>query len=139
MGMMGSINWLAILVASVVNMVIGAVWYGPIFGKIWMKLNNYTEEEMKGINPGPLYAKSFLATVVTYVVLAMLINAMASMGAMGMMEGVKAGFMVWLGFVTTVQFTVYLFSKKSIQSYYLDTAYQLVTFLAAGAILGAWR
>ena len=133
------INYLAILVGVVANTIFGFLWYGPIFGKMWMKLNNFTEEEMKGINPGPLYAKSFLATVVTYVVLAMLINAMASMGAMGMMEGAKAGFMVWLGFVTTVQFTVYLFSKKSIQSYYLDTAYQLVTFLAAGAILGAWR
>ena len=67
---MDSLNFLAIIVAAVANLAIGFVWYGPVFGKQWMKLNNYTEEEMKGINPGPLYAQSLVATLVMYAVLA---------------------------------------------------------------------
>jgi hypothetical protein len=55
------------------------------------------------------------------------------------MEGMKSGVLVWLGFVATVQFTAHLFSKKPFNAFLLDTGYQFVTFLAAGAILGAWR
>jgi hypothetical protein len=51
----------------------------------------------------------------------------------------KTAFMVWLGFVTTVQFTANLFSSKKIQAYFLDTAYQLVTMLIAGIILAVWQ
>jgi Protein of unknown function (DUF1761) len=29
------INWLAVLVAAVVTFVLGGIWYGPMFGKVW--------------------------------------------------------------------------------------------------------
>jgi hypothetical protein len=134
--MMDSLNWLAIIVASIANLVIGGVWYGPLFGKVWMKLNNFTEEEMKGISPGPLYAQSFAATVVCYAVLASVISIGNNQDAV---QGIKWAGVVWLGFVATVQFTAHLFSKKPFNAFLLDTGYQFVTFVAAGAILGAWQ
>ncbi|MBK8887589.1 MAG: DUF1761 family protein [Saprospiraceae bacterium] len=30
-------NWLAILGSGLVPMAVGALWYGPLFGKLWMK------------------------------------------------------------------------------------------------------
>ncbi|MBK6498787.1 MAG: DUF1761 domain-containing protein [Saprospiraceae bacterium] len=30
-------NWLAILGSGLVPMAVGALWYGPLFGKVWMK------------------------------------------------------------------------------------------------------
>ena len=127
-------NYLAILVAAVVNMVIGFLWYGPLFGKKWMALNGMTEEQMKSVNPAPLYARSFVATLVAYYVLARFIPGTATL-----MEGVEVACWVWLGFVTTVQFTASLFSTKPRMLYFLDTGYQLVTFLAAGATITAWK
>ena len=32
-----NVNWLAIVAGMVANMVVGALWYGPLFGKRWMK------------------------------------------------------------------------------------------------------
>jgi hypothetical protein len=33
-----SVNFLAILAAAVANLLLGFLWYGPLFGKPWMKL-----------------------------------------------------------------------------------------------------
>jgi len=131
------VNYLAIVVSAIVNMVVGALWYGPmLFAKQWMEWNNLSVEEMKKINPGPLYAQSLVATLVTYFVLALLIRGLNAGTAV---EGMKTAFMMWLGFVTTVQFTAYLFSQKKIHAYLLDTGYQLVTMLIAGVILALWQ
>lgn len=127
-------NYLAIVVASVVNMVIGFLWYGPLFGKKWMALSGMTEEQVKSVNPAPLYAQSFVAVLISYYVLARFISPTATVT-----EGIEVAALVWVGFVTTVQFTASLFSTKPRALYYLDTGYQLVTYLAAGTILAAWR
>jgi hypothetical protein len=29
------INWLAVVVAAAVTFVLGGVWYGPLFGRVW--------------------------------------------------------------------------------------------------------
>ena len=44
------LNYLAILVAGISNMVIGFLWYGPIFGKMWMGLIGKTADELSS-NP----------------------------------------------------------------------------------------
>ena len=36
---MGTINWLAVLVAGISSFVVGGIWYSPgLFGKAWMKM-----------------------------------------------------------------------------------------------------
>jgi len=131
------INYLAILVCAIVNMLVGGLWYSPVlFAKPWMALNNFTEADMKNANPAPLYGMSFIAALVTYYVLAHIIHYT---NASTVMDGAKTGFWIWLGFITTVQFTANLFSPKKIQAYFLDTGYQLVSTLAAGVILAIWK
>jgi hypothetical protein len=48
-------NYLAILVAAISTVVLGFLWYGPLFGKPWMKLmdidpSKMSKEAMKGMN-----------------------------------------------------------------------------------------
>lgn len=40
-------NFLYLALAALVPMVIGFVWYGPLFGKAWMKQMGFTEESLK--------------------------------------------------------------------------------------------
>ena len=40
-------NWLSIILATLVPTVVGALWYGPIFGKAWVKSTGKTEEELR--------------------------------------------------------------------------------------------
>ncbi|HNI11929.1 MAG TPA: DUF1761 family protein, partial [bacterium] len=40
-----SLNWLAIIVASISAFVLGGIWYSPLmFGNAWMKVAGMTEE-----------------------------------------------------------------------------------------------
>ncbi|HSG01396.1 MAG TPA: DUF1761 domain-containing protein [Vicinamibacterales bacterium] len=34
---LGDIDWLAVIVATIAATVIGILWFGPIFGKVWAK------------------------------------------------------------------------------------------------------
>src|SRR5258705_12057280 len=65
-------NWIAIIIATVAAMVIGFLWYGPVFGKTWMAL---TGRGMgTGESPGPLYALTALAAFVEAIALNWFIN-----------------------------------------------------------------
>ena len=58
-------NYLAMLAAAVVPMIIGFLWYGPIlFQNIWMKEANVTEEKMKSGNMALIFGLSFLCSFI---------------------------------------------------------------------------
>jgi len=65
------INYLAVLVAALIPMAVGALWYSPaLFAKKWMALVGKTEEEMKNVNPMKAYGISFLTSLIMAYVLA---------------------------------------------------------------------
>ncbi len=39
------VNYVAVVVAALANMVIGYVWFGPLFGKMYMRLQGMTQEQ----------------------------------------------------------------------------------------------
>jgi hypothetical protein len=136
------VNLWAVLVSALATMVVGFVWYSPLlFGRPWMVLMGYdpddkakTAEMQK--SAGPSYMLSLVASLVSAAVLGK-INAIATINTP--LDGMKMGLAVWLGFVTTVQLTNSLFSRHPAKLYAINTGYQLVCFLAMGAILGGWR
>ncbi len=67
------INWWAVLVAGVSSFVVGGIWYSPgLFGKAWMKDNNFTEEEIrKGGNKGKIFGFTLIFSLLMAVNLAM--------------------------------------------------------------------
>jgi surface polysaccharide O-acyltransferase-like enzyme len=137
----GGVNLAAVLVAAISTMVVGFIWYSPmLFARPWMTLMGYPaddkakQDEMRK-GAGKLYGLSFVASLVGAFVLARIIRVTS---VHTMLHGLRTGFGVWLGFVTTVQFTDKLFTKKPMALYLINTGYQLVCYLAMGAILAAW-
>jgi len=68
------INWLAVLAASLVGFVIGAIWYGPLFGKAWMKIVGLTEKDAANANMGKIYAMCFVLQLIMATNLAMFLG-----------------------------------------------------------------
>src|SRR2546425_787367 len=72
---MTHVNALAVLVAAVLTMVLGAVWYSPVlFAKQWMAAQGHTPEaleQMKRKGMIRAYAVSFLCYLVTAYVVAL--------------------------------------------------------------------
>ena len=54
-------------------------------------------------------------------------------------QGAFLGFLVWIGFLSTVGLTAHMYSEKRLSTYLLDAGYQLVYAVVMGIILVAWR
>lgn len=131
-------NYLAILAAGILSMVIGFAWYSPmLFGKEWMKLMGFTEKSMEKAKKkmGQMYTLSFVATIVMAYILNVFINATNSFG---LTPGIQIGFWVWLGFIAPTMLTGVLFGKQPMQLYLINVGYQLATLLVMGGVLGLW-
>jgi len=141
MNAIDGIKPLAVLVAAVVCMVLGFLWYSPIlFARPWTRLmgldpNDKAKLDEMRKGAGKMYALSFVASLLSAIVLAKIIDVTT---VTTIPYGMKVGFAVWLGFVTTVQLTGALFSKQPIKLYLINTGYQLVCYLAMGGILAVW-
>ena len=57
-------NYLVILLAALIPMVLGFIWYNPkVMGTVWMKAANMTEEKMKGANMPVIFGVSLVLSV----------------------------------------------------------------------------
>ena len=136
--MLAEVNFLAVAAAAVATMVLGGIWYGPLFGRLWMSAHGYTPdrlEEMKR-GMGKSYGLSFVCFLVMATVLAYL---MLWIGAITVPGALWLAFVCWLGFAATIGLTAFLFSDRKPATWLVDVAYQLTYMLVMGAILGAWR
>jgi hypothetical protein len=135
------INLWSVLVAAIATMVVGFLWYSPLlFARPWMVLMGYDPEDKAKLEEmrkgaGKMYGFSFLASLVSAGVLAKIIAITTVNSAL---YGMKVGFAVWLGFVTTVQLTSVLFARQPAKLYLINTGYQLACYLVMGAILAVW-
>ena len=133
------VNFLAVLVAAIVAFLLGAVWYSPLlFAKQWMQIHGYTPEKLKAMQAQTkrAYAVSFASQLVLAAVMALLI-AMIHMSSV--IAGIKLGVLCWLGFAASIGFMANMYSDKPLKAFLLDAGYQLVYFVAMGAILAAWH
>ena len=136
------VNLYAVLASALATMVVGFVWYSPLlFARPWMKLMGYDPDNKARVadmqkNAGPAYGVSFVAAIISALILGKIV-VIASVSTA--LYGMKIGFAVWLGFVTTVQLTASLFARQPWKLYLTNTGYQLVCYLAMGAIMAAWQ
>ncbi len=48
-------NWIVVLASGLVPLVVGFLWYGPLFGKAWMKAADMDQEKMKDANMAMIF------------------------------------------------------------------------------------
>lgn len=137
---MESPNLLAVLAGAVSAMIIGALWYGPLFGARWMRLIGTTEEEIRAsMNPLKTYGLTFMAFIIVAYVLGHVVLAFeAAFGMVGVAAGLQAGFWCWLGFVLAIGWQAVAYEDKPLLLYLINMGYNLACLLVMGAILGVW-
>ena len=131
------VNYAAVLVAAVVNFMLGALWYSPaLFANGWVRLIGRNMEEMKR-NANPMsYVAAFGCSVAMAYVLALFI---AGRKSDSMLKGAYSGLLLGAGVVATSMLTSYLFEQRPMQLYLINAGYFLVGLMAMGAVLGAWK
>jgi hypothetical protein len=138
-----SINFWAVLVAAIIEMAIGALWYSQIlFIKPWMRAIGKSEAELESMKKDAAggYAGSMIAALVTAYILAHFVtyaqNFNQDYSAFG---GLTGAFWAWLGFVVTTALSSVLFERRAWTLYFINIGYYLVSFLAMGALLAVWH
>jgi hypothetical protein len=104
-----SINYLAVFIATIAQFIIGAIWYMPLFGKLWGKIHgmeSLTPEQQSMMQKGmwPLLVVQFITTLVTTIVLAIFITDLPALWSVYALAG-----FLWIGFVVPTQVGAVLF------------------------------
>jgi cytochrome c biogenesis protein CcdA len=139
LSVLGDLNWLAVIVATIAYFALGAIWYAEFaFGKMWAKSVGWDlappENAGVGLYAVPL-ATCFVATLATA-----MIGAASSTD--NIMEGILLGLVVGIGLALPVMFVsaIYDTTKPSPLTYVtVGGGYHIVGLVLAGAILGLWR
>lgn len=133
------INYLAVLVASIVNMVVGFLWYGPLFGKVWMPLAGHTPESIeqgKRKGMGPTY---IIALVGAFLMAYVFAHVLGTYQAETLSAGFQGAFWMWLGFIAVVELGKVLWYGKTWKLWCIESGYWLVVLLINSAILVSWK
>ena len=133
-----SVNFSAVIAATVAAMVVGGLWYSPLlFVKVWMKESGYKPEDRdmkKGA--GPAMAGQLVASLIIAYVLA---HFLGYAGANNAWLGIQGALWIWLGFQATSAASHVFFERKSWTWFAINAGCSFVTAIAMGAILGAWH
>lgn len=130
---LSAINWLAVAGAAIAAFLIGGIWYGPLFGKAWLKAGNFSEEDLQKRNMGMVFGVSVLLMLIASINLEMFIGPEGTLSF-----GLFAGFLAGLGWTATFLGVLYLFEKRSLKLFFINAGYCIVTLTLMGAILGNW-
>lgn len=132
-----SVSWLGILLAVAAAMAIGSIWYGPIFGKKWMKLVKL-DPKKAGSPVMPMLIMLGLAFVQVFVLAHFIVYVgYFYPGYSELSVGLLSGAWAFVGFVAPVLISNAVFAKGSMELLKINLGNQLITLLAIGAILGS--
>ena len=139
-----SINWLAVVACVAASLIIGSIWFSEkVFFPMWWIAIGRKPGETPGMTGAAAMTKTFgltiLASFVQAVFMSLMVTAMGSMttGGATLGSGAMAGFFLWLGFVAPSSLTNKLFADR-LKAWVLEAGNHLITFVAMGAIVGAF-
>lgn len=137
------INYLAILACGVMALALGSLWYGPLFGKPWMKMMGIQKPEKLDSKMKQMmmknYSLTFIAALVTAYTLAHALtfgNAYLNMSGIG--AGLQCAFWYWLGFVVPVALGGALWDGKPWKLFFINAGYWLVSLGLMATIITLW-
>ena len=133
-----------LLVVAIISMVLGFVWHGPLFGKLWMKIigcdmSKMTPEELAKSKKAmmPAYVLQFILSLVTVFFLSKFVSGFTPKGA------VLLSFIVWVGFMMPLAASGAMWSGKerkvAFQMFFVTGGFNLVVMLVSAYVLSIWR
>ena len=131
-----AVNWVAVIVAAIANLVISTVWYLPqVFGKQWAAATGRAMNT--GGNP-MLYEIALVGSLISAYVLALVIEVvMQARGPVSLVDGIAIGLIAWFGFLATTNLVGGAFEGKSWTLQAINAGNSAVTYAVMGAILAA--
>lgn len=129
-----TINWLAVLAATIAAFVLGGLWYSPmLFAKAWQRAAGVSDEALANASMPLIFGLAFVFTLVMAANLAFFVNGVDL--AMTLAYSLAAG----LGWAALGLGVVALFERRPPAYFLINGGYLTLAFLLMGLILGLWR
>lgn len=136
------VNYWAVLSGAVFSMILGAVWYGPLFGKQWMEIigvdpNDEVAKKKMQKSAAPLYGVQFLLTLFQVLVLAHLIADTTKV------SGLERALWIWAAFIIPTLAGAVMWTNQSSRlkwsQFLIQGGYQLILFIVFGLLIQFWK
>ena len=131
------INHLAVLVAVVLQFVLGFLWYGPLFGEAWMGMVGLDQAT---IEADPAGAEEWITNTVTAVVsMYVLAWLFTRINVTSLVQGLLIGLLIGFSFVLLSIMTSGMFAKDPYGLAWITGGFTTIGLAVGGAVLGAWK
>lgn len=161
-------NFYILFISAIVPVIVGSIWYGPLFGKAWMNIMGFTEESLKDTNMVKTLIICFiLSFLISLALMPMVIHQMGVFstlaGEPGFNEQSGDAFVYFENFTNTygdrfrtfkhgafhgalnglflvmpILGTIALFEKKSFKYVAINSGYWIVTLALMGGVICQW-
>ena len=129
---MPAVSLVATLAATVLGFALGALWYGPIFGKPWMAAVGVSREELAaGFNPAKTYGVTFVLGFIAAWTFGLYVGEHP-----GFRFSVAVGAAIGICWVATSLATNYLFERRNASLILINAGYHAVRFMLTGVAFG---
>ena len=117
-----------IIVGALVTFVFGFIWYGPLFGKVWMKMMNITPAQAEEAQKKGMMGSMVLSIIMNLVSAAVVSSLFVFLSPETLCDFLKIVFVVWVGFVFPVHIGGSLWEGKSVKLTVFNALQNLISF-----------
>ena len=130
------LNYLAILVAAVAYMALGAIWFSPaLFGNAWMKGIGKTKEQVTAdFSPANYVVGIVTAFIASYGIARIMILT----GGSTIYDGITIALLVGVCFVLTAIMVNDSFEGRQRSLTFINSLYHICGLIVAGIIISVW-
>jgi hypothetical protein len=129
---MPAVSLVATLVATILGFALGALWYGPLFGRPWMAAVGVSREQLTaGFNPAKTYGLTFVLGFIAAWVFGLYVGEHP-----GFRFSVAVGAAIGICWVATSLATNHLFERRSARLILINGGYHAVRFALTGVAFG---
>jgi hypothetical protein len=121
----------AVLLAALSSFVLGSLWYGFVFQKVWCRETGIDPER-----PPPFlrtFGGAFVLSLLAAYVFARFLGPSPALG-LAVFSGLLAG-LCWVSASFGIN---YLFAQRSLKLFLIDGGYHTLQFMMYGVVLGSW-
>jgi hypothetical protein len=136
---LGQLNWLAVIVGSIIYFALGALWYSnALFAKPWQRAIGWdTTQPTPEQNP-----LTYVVPFVAYLVMAITTGMIArATGSDTLADGVVLGLITGVGYALALSFVSAFFTptaKQPMTLFAITGAYNFIGFVILAVIVSIW-
>lgn len=129
------LNYFGLTICGIVSFLISAIWFGPLFGKVWLEYSHLNQKKMEDIQSEKRGKKLTIAaagTLLTSVIYSWFIWRCS---ITSIWELVLFDALICTGFLFTNMLNGVLWGRQKIQTVLINLSYQFVNLLGQGIII----